>query len=203
MRRAGLPLAYSLGFSPHPKIIIAMPLPVGCTGEREVLDLILAEFRSADEITRALKPQMPHGISVVSVEEIPLKSPALATLFRQATYHISLQGVSEDELERRVTGLMQRDTIPVEFRGKRFDLAPLIGSLDLVAPAAPKPEPKTSPVEPSRAKLTVLEAVLTRNARGRIGRPDVLLQALELSDCARRIHRAEMVFDHGPVHKAT
>ena len=44
LRRADLPLAYSQGFSPHAKISIAAPLPLGVTGERELMDIVLQFF---------------------------------------------------------------------------------------------------------------------------------------------------------------
>lgn len=206
LRRAGLPLAYSQGFSPHPKITIAMPLPVGCTGECEILDIIVVEPCSAQEAVDALKPVMPSSggktcISLVSVQEIPLNSPALAALFRQATYRITLSGISETEVERRVTDLIRQDKVPVEFRRKRFDLRPLIGSLQVgCTPAhtgseAPVSEPETLQTERTRPPTCLLKATLMRDDKGRIGRPDVLLQALGVSEHAQQIHRQEMVFD--------
>ena len=206
IRRAGLPLAYSRGFTPHPRITIAVPLAVGCTGEGEVLDIIVMEPCSAQEAVDALKPVMPCSgertcISIVSAKEIPLKSPALATLFRQATYHITLSDIAENEVEHRVTDLLRQEEVPVEFRRKRFDLRPLIGSLQVgSAPThtgreAPPPEPDILEIERTRPTNCLLKATLVRDDRGRIGRPDVLLQALGLNEHAQRIHRQQMVFD--------
>jgi radical SAM-linked protein len=178
IRRAKLPLAYSMGFNPHPKITIAMPIPVGCTGENEVLDVILYEPVSELEVTRALDPVMPPGIVVVSTETVELKSPALATLFVQAVYDILLVDVGEKEAERRITDLLERKTVPVEFRRKHFDLRPLVGSLTLSGAYPP---------------LT-LRAVLLQDDRGRIGRADVLMQALGLSEHVRATHRVQVLF---------
>jgi radical SAM-linked protein len=206
IRRAGLPLAYSQGFSPHPRITIAMPLPVGCTGTREVIDIVVIEPYSAQEAIDALKPALPCSagqacISVVSVQEIPLNSPALATLFRQATYHITLSGIPEIEVERQVADFLRQDEVPVEFRRKRFDLRPLVSSLRVGGTPAhargvtPMCAGETLETEQIRSTTCLLEANLVRDSKGRIGRPDVLLQALGLNEHARRIHRQEMVFD--------
>ena len=43
LNRAGIAIAYSEGFNPHPRLVIALPLPVGCTGAREVIDVFLDE----------------------------------------------------------------------------------------------------------------------------------------------------------------
>ena len=190
IRRSGLPLAYSQGFSPHPKITVAMPLAVGCTGENEALDVILETSRSEQDVIRALGPEMPPGLSVMSAETVPLKSPALTTLFSQAIYDIRLAGVDRDEIERRITDFMQHETVLVEFRRKQFDLRPLVGSLTLS---------ETAPADTSDRALAphrtyCIRAVLLRDKQGRIGRPDVLLQALQLSEYAQQIHRTRVVY---------
>lgn len=187
LRRARLPLAYTQGFNPHPRITIAMPLAVGCIGENEVLDVLLTiEEEEADlkrTVLEALAPVMPPGLSVVSVQEVPRRDPALTTQFTHALYRMVLKGVDRTEVERRISELMQKSEVPVQFRRKKYDLRPLIGSLALAVAAPQEPE------------SVVLEAVLLRNKRGRIGRPDVLLQALDLEPFVRRIIRQEMAFE--------
>jgi radical SAM-linked protein len=180
-RRAGLPLAYSQGFNPHPRIVIAMPLPVGCTGEREVVDIWLDEPLSPSALVEALDPALPLGLSVVEARVVPLRGPALPTLISCAVYQIALDGVSVDEIAARVERFMARETLEVQFRRKTFDLRPLVGALTV------------QKVEPH----PVLEAVLLRDRSGRIGRPDVLLEALGLGERARRVHRLRIAFE-GP-----
>jgi hypothetical protein len=171
-----------------------------------VIDIVVIEPYSAQEAIDALKPALPCSagqacISVVSVQEIPLNSPALATLFRQATYHITLSGIPEIEVERQVADFLRQDEVPVEFRRKRFDLRPLVSSLRVGGTPAhargvtPMCAGETLETEQIRSTTCLLEANLVRDSKGRIGRPDVLLQALGLNEHARRIHRQEMVFD--------
>lgn len=178
LRRAGVPLAYSLGFNPHPRIVIAMPLPVGCTGEREVLDLFLDRPLSPSELLAMLAPALPAGISVASAEEVPLKGPALPSLISHAIYEIALDGIAYEAVAGRAAELLQQETLEVEFRRKRFDLRPLVGGLAV-----------------NRVQDGVtLRATLLRTQSGRLGRPDVLLDALDLAAHARRVHRTEIVF---------
>lgn len=179
LRRANVPLAYSLGFNPHPRIVIAMPLPVGCTGGQEMVDVWLDEPLSPEALVEALGPALPVGLSVVEAREVPLKEPALPTRIAHAVYRIELDRVAIDEVMERVERLMARDALEVQFRRKTFDLRPLVGALT-VQGAEPRP---------------LLEAVLLRNKSGRIGRPDVLLEALGLSEHARRVHRLRIVFE--------
>ena len=184
IRRSDLPLAYSQGFSPHPKITIAMPLAVGCTGENEALDIILTKPIPEQSVVQALTPIMPPGFTVAAAQEVALKSPALSTLFEQAIYDILLVEMDRGEIQHRIDDLLAQETIPIEFRRKRFDLRPLIGSLKLR---------ENTLANAQRGELG-LQAVLLRDERGRIGRPDVLIEALNLSEYVRGIHRTWVVY---------
>jgi len=188
LRRARLPLAYTHGFSPHPRITIAMPLAVGCSGENEILDVLLErEDEDAPDLARrvqdALEPAMPPGISVVSVTEVSRRSPALATHFARARYRIALKDIDRTEVESRVTELLSKREAPVQFHRKTFDLRPLVGSLALL------------PGSPEEPDVIHLDAVLLRDERGRTGRPDALIQALELEPYVRQMVRQELVFE--------
>jgi radical SAM-linked protein len=189
LRRARLPLAYTQGYNPHPRITIAMPLAVGCIGEKEVVDVLLYAKAEPDDpdlaetVQEALEPTMPPGLSLVSVTEVPRQNPALATLFERAVYEIILGGVDRAEVERRVTALLDQREAPITFRRKTFDLRPLIGAL-VVEP--------TPAQEPGAVSLV---ATLLQDKRGRIGRPDALIQALDLEPYVRRMVRTELVFD--------
>jgi radical SAM-linked protein len=179
LRRAGLPVAYSQGFSPHPRIVIAMPLPVGCTGEREVIDVLLEAPVPAEEVAASLCGTLPRGIEVVGVEEVPLKGPALPSLIRKTVYRIALSGVPAAEVAERVRELMARDHLEVTFRRKRVDIRALLEALSWRV----------------EGDQVLLEATLLRDAKGRIGRPDVLLQALGLDAHGARMHRVQIEFE--------
>jgi radical SAM-linked protein len=189
IRRSRLPLAYSMGFSPHPKITIALPLAVGCTAENEALDIVLTEPVSSENVIRALASVMPPGLAVRSAQEVALKHPAMVTLFDRAVYEILLVDIEEENVARRIQETLDQESIPVEFRRKKFDLRPLIGSLTLG-----EVDGAVAARYAGVHRPLVLEAVLLRDERGRIGRPDVLLQALELVEHARHIHRAQVVY---------
>jgi radical SAM-linked protein len=223
LRRAGLPVAYSQGFNPHMKVTIAMPLPVGCTGEREIADVIMEERLAPEEILAALVPACPEGMAIIDAREVPLQGPAMPNLIRQATYRLTLSGISEQEARQHVAALLEQKEAQVEFRKQSFDLRPLVHSiaveamppLDAAATGAAREGDGTrggagtpslghgglsvaaaggsSPCPGENA--VILDAVLLRDERGRIGRPDVLLETLGLSEHAVGMCRTAILLD--------
>src|SRR5512139_1400872 len=79
LRRAGLPLAYSQGFSPHPHINLASALPLGFTGEAEIIDIWLEQELPIAEVQALLEPALPPGIQLVSMVEMDGHRPSLQT----------------------------------------------------------------------------------------------------------------------------
>ncbi len=65
--RSGLPVYYTEGFNPIPKLVFATPLSVGCGGEREILDLRMMQTLSNVAIRDALRAVMPEGLEVKEV----------------------------------------------------------------------------------------------------------------------------------------
>jgi hypothetical protein len=87
-RRARLPLAYTLGFTPHPRLQFASPLALGATGAAEVLDLYLTAPHAPDDCRARIGARLPPGCRVVEVQEVPLLAPAAAALLRWAEYEV-------------------------------------------------------------------------------------------------------------------
>ena len=67
--RAGLPLRYSEGFNPHPKLVFALPLSVGMAGENEMCDVGLKVDMNKDEFEEKIRAVMPAHITIKSVCE--------------------------------------------------------------------------------------------------------------------------------------
>jgi radical SAM-linked protein len=152
VRRAGLPLAYTQGFHPSPKIQIASALPLGFIGRAEIVDVWLQDNAGAgfipaqdgDELrpyADMLQPAAPPGLSIASVEEVDDHSPALQTQMASAEYMATLlEVVDESDLERRVEELLAAISLPRERRGKQYDLRPLIEELTLTPTPLPMGE---------------------------------------------------------------
>jgi len=69
VRRAGLPIAYSAGFTPHPRISYAGGAPTGVASEAEYLSLALTSRQAATQVRRRLNQTLPDGIDVIDVTE--------------------------------------------------------------------------------------------------------------------------------------
>src|SRR5579863_2007508 len=67
VRRAGLPIAYSAGFTPHPKISYAGGAPTGVASEAEYLSLALTSREAAAQVAQRLNAALPDGIDVIDV----------------------------------------------------------------------------------------------------------------------------------------
>ncbi len=76
--RAGLKLEYSQGFNPRPRISFALPLPVYCESEYEIMDISLKESLDLDIIKKTLNKALPNGIEVFSVSEPIMKISSFA-----------------------------------------------------------------------------------------------------------------------------
>ena len=68
-RRGGIPIAYSEGFNPHPKISFALPLSVFYESECEIMLFSVTEDISAEELLKRFSTVMPEGLEVIEVKE--------------------------------------------------------------------------------------------------------------------------------------
>lgn len=87
MRRAQMPLKYSNGFHPLPRIIFSSALPVGIESLAELMDVTLTQRLNVDEIARKINHHLPEGIRVLSAQEKSLKNSPLIVISKK--YRIS------------------------------------------------------------------------------------------------------------------
>ena len=95
VRRASLPIAFSGGFHPSPRIIIANALSLGTSSSGEIVDFELTEFVNIEEFKEKLASHLPSDIPVYRVEEIDLKDPAGTQILEGAEYLLTVS-VAED-----------------------------------------------------------------------------------------------------------
>ena len=129
--RAKLPLAYTQGFHPTPKVGYAWPLPLGWATRGELIDIWLddPENREVDpeSFIRDVNRSMPAGLRILGIEKLPYSDPALTIAIQSAVYRMAFPaGVDESELREKMTSLTARETIERERRGKTYDMKPLI-----------------------------------------------------------------------------
>jgi radical SAM family uncharacterized protein/radical SAM-linked protein len=90
MRRTGLPIAFTGGFHPGPRISIANALPLGSSSSGEIVDFDLTEMLDPGEFRQRLAAVLPVDLPVYRVEEVDPKSPAVTQLLAQARYQVQL-----------------------------------------------------------------------------------------------------------------
>jgi len=137
-RRVDLPLAYSHGFNPQPRIQFASALPVGVEGENEMLDILLKRAINPDEWIDVIARNLPPGIAILALIEVPLKLPAMQASLRAAVYRVCWEDVSQEELQQRIRALLASEEIlRSHFKkpGKTYDLRPRILSVELLSEA--------------------------------------------------------------------
>jgi len=176
-RRAGLPLAYSEGFSPRPVLNMAAPLPLGFTSIGEIGDFWLSDIVSIKKFHSNLEKSLPPGLLLQEIIEIEdLFGPKLPSLVLAASYLITLNEIHPD-LEADIHGLINSLNLIRERKGKSYDLRPLIKSIEL------------DPSNPNTVQMTL------SNLPGATGRPDEVLAALGIPFLETRISRKEIILD--------
>ena len=108
-RRAGLPLAYSRGFSPKPRLSFGPPLPVGAEGRREYMTMALRDPLEASQVQVFLTSAAIPGMAVVEVA----RAPGRRVRTSWADYEITVNPPPPD-LADRVERLMARDAVEIE-----------------------------------------------------------------------------------------
>ncbi|MGR6962990.1 TIGR03936 family radical SAM-associated protein [Geodermatophilus sp. URMC 61] len=117
LRRAQVPMAFSAGFSPHPKISYVGAAPTGAASEAEYVEIGLAERREPEEVRAALDASLPPGIDVLECVEAS-GSGSLADRIDAATWRVELPGVALAELAPAVEAFLAADVVTVEKRTK-------------------------------------------------------------------------------------
>ena len=112
LRRAAIPMAYSAGFSPHPKISYAGAAPTGVASEAEYLEIGLAEQREPSSVLLALDAALPPGLDIVEVvEAVP---PPLADRLEASLWRIVLPGVPAGAARTAVERFLEAESAPVD-----------------------------------------------------------------------------------------
>jgi radical SAM-linked protein len=132
-RRANLPLAYSQGFHPQPKIQLAAALPLGFSSRGELADLWLTTEVPLEGLVARIQAAVPPGLQILALDAVDEGGPALETLLESAEYEVTLlEPLDAADVSHRLGALLASDAVPRERRGKPYDLRPLIDQLSLL-----------------------------------------------------------------------
>lgn len=178
-RRASLPLAYSQGFHPTPKIQLASALPLGFSSRAEIMDLWLTSDCEISQVRTDLQNALPRDIQILNVEQVDDRAPALQTQIIATEYEATVPEEFASDLTLRLSALTDASSLPRVRRGKTYDLRPLIESLG-AAPAD------------GSDKKRILMRLSARE--GATGRPEEVLSALEIPPESARVERTRLIF---------
>lgn len=137
LNRGGVPLAYSEGYTPHPRISLAAPLALGITSESELMDIYCSKWVSPHHFTMAVSRQMPSDIQILQVHSVALTLPSLQAQVRLAEYEVRLETQKKgQEVEADIANLLSLERLPWQHQrdtGPRsYDLRALIDNLWLI-----------------------------------------------------------------------
>jgi radical SAM-linked protein len=177
LRRALVPLEYTQGFNPRPRLQFATALPVGVTSESEYLDAWLLARLEGDfpgGWIDTLNTASPDGLRTYHLADVEIKDVALPTQVTYSEFVITPldEALTPDDLRARVAVLLAMDVIERMGKKRPYDLRPRI--LDLSVDDDGK-----------------LIALLSSNERSN-ARPDELLSAMGIGMAQARVHRRHL-----------
>lgn len=180
-RRARIPLAYTEGFTPHPRISLAAPLALGISSEEELLDVFLQIMIPIASLLESLKKQIPPGTSLFRVWRLPVEAPSLQSQTMFADYLVNIQtNKSEEEIEEAIQSFLIKQEIPWQHSRdtgpRHYDLRSLVKELRFIS---------------CQKGQCTLRMKLKADATGS-GRPEQVALALGF-EYPRSIHRTRLI----------
>ncbi|MBH5334822.1 DUF2344 domain-containing protein [Streptomyces pactum] len=141
LRRAEVPMAYSAGFTPHPKVSYANAAPTGTGSEAEFLEIQLTEARDPEALRVLLDESLPDGLDVV--EAVEARTSGLADRLQASVWELRLDGVEPAEARKAVAAFLAAGTVEVERRTKNgmrtFDARGAVVRLEALESADDRP----------------------------------------------------------------
>ncbi len=117
MRRAEIPMRYSKGFHPLPEMVFGAPLPVGIESIAEHVDIELDKYIKIEDVKVILNKELPDGINILDVMEIPLKLPKAFDNLNKNTYLVFLNynfaNISEKDIKNSIEEFLKKDNVVI------------------------------------------------------------------------------------------
>lgn len=132
VRRAGIPVRYSAGFHPAPRITFSPPIPLGMESREEFADIEIEGYISCMEMKERLNLELPSGIRISDAGDIDMAMPAVTSAVTRADYEIRDVRSQESEVRSVLQRFMGKDTFLFrkEKTGREYDIRPLIERLE-------------------------------------------------------------------------
>ena len=159
VRRAGLPIRFSGGFHPTPKVSYLEALPMGVSSEAELVDLELLQPVPVSQVMEDLNVQLPEGFKIVESEVIPWKSPSPSASVASSLYRVPLPQPPPHDLLERISGFLEAESVVVtrmkKDREEQLDLRPNVLEISLVDQELELNMVKGSPLQVAAYLLTL------------------------------------------------
>ncbi|GAA4998309.1 hypothetical protein GCM10025734_31710 [Kitasatospora paranensis] len=111
LRRSAVPMAYSAGFTPHPKVSYANAAPTGVASEAEYVEIGLAEARDPEALRAQLDESLPPGLDVIDAVEA--RTANFVERLEASEWQLRLPGVELDEAARAVAAFLASEQVEV------------------------------------------------------------------------------------------
>jgi radical SAM-linked protein len=162
-RRAQIPLDYSHGFHPQPRIQQALPLPLGFLSDDEIMDVWLSTELDPIAVLSSMQKATPPGIDILKLAVITEKSTSITTQVLSTLYSaMPLIEINREDLQASIDEFLSKDSVIRILRKKAYDVRPLVEKCEL------KPLP--------RKKVEIRLQLAARE--GANGRPDEVISSL-------------------------
>ncbi len=139
LRRAGVPIAYTQGFSPRPRLSFGLALPTGDESDGEYLDLLLDEPVVPESLCEALTAALPVGFEVTAATAIERSTPSLQESVIACTWWFEVRQIDRNTAEALARELLEADALPYtrlrKGREVEVDLRSALGSLVPLGPS--------------------------------------------------------------------
>ncbi|WP_328326523.1 MULTISPECIES: TIGR03936 family radical SAM-associated protein [unclassified Streptomyces] len=186
LRRAEVPMAYSAGFTPHPKVSYANAAPTGTGSEAEFLEIALTEARDPGTLRKLLDESLPDGLDITDAVEA--HTSGLADRLTASVWELRLDGVEFEEAEKAVAAFVAAGTVEVQRRTKNgvrtFDARSAVAGLQAVRPepgadAGTTGADGTEPVNRPGGERCAILRLVVRHVTPAV-RPDDVLSGLRV-----------------------
>ncbi|GAB1540077.1 TIGR03960 family B12-binding radical SAM protein [Scytonema sp. NUACC21] len=206
LRRAGLPISFTGGFHPHPRISIASALPLGATSSGEIVDFDLTEPVEMESFQQRLAAVLPSNIPLYRLEQLDLKAPASAQVLEAAEYLLAVAysggAATPVEWQSWIETIKAKDEIWWEHttksgKSQRVNLRDRLKELEVVEPSSLSLTPVVECFERQGESAVILGYTGSYRQDGTVLRPEQILSILEQVANAEfyllHIHRSRLV----------
>jgi radical SAM family uncharacterized protein/radical SAM-linked protein len=132
LRRADIPVSYSEGFHPRPRISFLLPLSLGHTSDSEWVETILYSQRNIEDIIQALASSLPDGLKVLEIKEVSVDDKSLTRCTLKVSYKVTLPETMEfvqHEISRKLEDFLLKEEIIINRNEKSFNIRPMVSNI--------------------------------------------------------------------------